>query len=293
MDTFYIDGNFVKENVAWLSVKDIAVLRGFGVFDFLITYKKRPFHLEEHVVRLKNSAKEIGLSIQHTTSQICDIVNKTIQKNPGHKESNIRIIYTGGISPDGITPHGNGKLLVMVTQKTPLPQEWYTKGVAIGTVNMERCLPLSKSTNYLSAVYAQQQVRDAGAIEAVYIDRNNRALEGTTSNIFSIKNQVLITPNESILPGITRQVVLKLIQENQFKLELRHIDKDEFKDMDEVFITASNKEIVPVVKIDHTDVKNGKPGELTQVIMKLFKEYTIAYGNNLIAANKQSTGNKF
>jgi len=145
---------------------------------------------------------------------------------------------------------------------------------------MERFIPLSKSTNYLSAVYAQQQVRDIGAIEAVYVDRNNMALEGTTSNIFGIKDQVLITPDKGILPGITRQVVLKLIQDNQLKLELRNINQNEFKEMDEVFITASNKEIVPVVKIDDTIIGSGKPGELTCRIMELFRNYTMTYRQN-------------
>jgi len=148
MDIYYIDGQFIEEDKATLSAKDITVLRGFGVFDFLITYNKRPFFLEAHVARLENSAREIGLTLQHTNTEICDIVLQTIEKNTHLDESNIRIVYTGGISPDGVTPQGNGKLMVMVTPKYVLPDWWYADGAAVITVAMERFIPESKSTNH-------------------------------------------------------------------------------------------------------------------------------------------------
>lgn len=277
MDTYYMDGEFVEEDDARLSVKDITVLRGYGVFDFLITYHKRPFHLEDHVARLENSAAQIGLQIRHENSQICDIVAETVQRNAHHAESNIRIVYTGGISPDGVTPQGNGILMVMVTPKMGLPGWWYTDGAAVVTVDMERFMPISKSTNYLSAVCAQQTARKQGAIEAIYVDRKNRVLEGTTTNIFGLKGNTLVTPPDGILPGITRSVVLKLA-EGKHEVQLRHIDKDELEAFDEIFICASNKEIVPVIKIDERVVGDGRPGRKTVAIMNLFREYTAAYG---------------
>ncbi|WP_300455317.1 aminotransferase class IV [Desulfobacula sp.] len=282
MDTYYIDGEFVEEDHARLSAKDITVLRGYGVFDFLITYNKRPFYLEEHVARLENSAKDIGLQLQHSRSQICDIVKQTIQQNPDHEESNIRIVYTGGISPDGVTPQGNGILMVMVTPKHELPDWWYSDGAAIATVNMERCIPTSKSTNYLNAVFAQQLARKQGGIEAVYVDRDNRVLEGTTTNFFGFKGNVLITPPDGILPGITRSVILKLVKDT-YNVALRHLDLSELKDLDEVFLSASNKEIVPIIKIDDMVINTGKPGERTRHIMKLFKNYTEAYGQGKVS----------
>ncbi|SMC83934.1 branched-chain amino acid aminotransferase [Desulfocicer vacuolatum DSM 3385] len=277
MDIYYIDGQFIEEDKATLSAKDITVLRGFGVFDFLITYNKRPFYLEAHVARLENSAKKIGLTLRHTNAEICDIVHRAIGKNPHHDESNIRIVYTGGISPDGVTPRGNGKLMVMVTPKYVLPEWWYTDGAAVITVEMERFIPESKSTNYLSAVFAQQEAHKKGAIEAIYVDRENRVLEGTTTNLFAFKGNTVITPPDAMLPGITRSVVLELIKE-KFTLEMRHIDMAELKEMDEIFITASNKEIVPVIKINDMVVADGKPGKKTRQVMALFRDYTTAYG---------------
>ncbi len=282
MDTYYVDGEFVREDDARLSVKDITVLRGYGVFDFLITYNRRPFYLKEHVARLENSASEIGLKLQHSNAQICDIVQETIDKNTHHDESNIRIVYTGGISPDGVTPQGNGVLMVMVTPKLELPEWWYSEGAAVATVDMERFIPTSKSTNYLNAVFAQQIAKKQDAIEAIYVDRENRILEGTTTNIFGLKNSTLVTPEVGILPGITRNVVLNLVN-GKFDVQLRHIDKKELETFDEIFISASNKEIVPVIRIDDMVVADGKPGKQTREIMGLFREYTDAYGRGAVS----------
>jgi branched-chain amino acid aminotransferase len=277
MDTYYIDGQFVDDEKSLISVKDIIVLRGFGVFDYLITYNKRPFHLEQHVQRLENSAKGIGLEISQTNSEICGIVEETVKKNPHHAESGIRIVYSGGVSSDGVTPEGRGILMVMVTPKHQLPEVWYTEGAKIITIDIERFMPLSKSTNYLTAVYAQQQAKKQGAIEAVYVDRHNRILEGTTTNFFCFKKGKLITPGRDILPGVTRSVVLDLAKAS-YEIEVRDIDKAELSDMEEVFITASNKEIVPIVKVNELQIGNGRVGERTQNIMKLFRDYTTAYG---------------
>lgn len=282
MDTYYIDGEFMKEDEARLSVKDITILRGYGVFDFLITYHRRPFYLKAHVARLENSASEIGLAMHHSNAQICDIVYDTVQRNAHHDESNIRIVYTGGISPDGVTPQGNGILMIMVTPKHELPDWWYSDGAAVVTVGMERFIPTSKSTNYLNAVFAQQMAKKQGAIEAIYVDRQNRVLEGTTTNIFGLKDGMLVTPPDGILGGITRSVVLDLAKDKH-DIALRHIDMGELHTFDEIFISASNKEIVPVIRVNEMVVADGKPGKQTLEIMRLFREYTDAYGRGAVS----------
>lgn len=281
MDIYYIDGEYVTEDKAVISAKDLAVLRGFGVFDFLITYNKRPFYLKEHVQRLENSAKKIGLKLNHTNEAICSIVEETARRNKHHDESNIRIVYTGGISSDGVTPEGNSKLLVMVTPKLQLPVWWYTDGAKIITLDIERFIPGAKSTNYLTAVWALQQAHHQEAIEAIYVDRNNHMLEGTTTNLYFFKDNKLITTQSDILPGITRSVVMELVK-GHFDLEFRDIGKDEIASMEEVFISASNKEIVPIIQINDTPVGGGKPGPNTREVMRLFKDYTTAYGQGKV-----------
>ena len=277
MDTYYIDGDFLDEDQASISVKDIVVLRGFGVFDFLITYNRRPFRLKEHVARLENSARNIGLAMQHTNADICRIVEETVRRNTHHDESNVRIVYTGGISSDGVTPEGNGKLMVMVTPRHTPPGWWYTDGVTVITADIERFLPDAKSTSYLNAVYALRLARKADAVETIYVDRNNRVLEGTTSNFFFVKGDTLITAGDGILPGITRSVILDLAR-GCVDVQIRDIDRAELDAMDEAFVTASNKEVVPVIRVDDWIVSNGKPGKKTQEIMGLFNAFTTAFG---------------
>jgi branched-chain amino acid aminotransferase len=282
MDTYYIDGQFVDDAQASISVKDIIVLRGFGVFDFLITYNKRPFRLKEHVQRLENSAGKIGLELKHNNAEICEIVEETVHRNSHQGESNIRIVHTGGISSDGVSPEGNGILMVMVTPKHVLPDWWYSEGAKIITVEIERFIPLAKSTNYLTAVYALEQAKQQQAVEAVYVDRTNRILEGTTTNFFYFKGDTLITPAEgSILPGITRSVILELAT-GRFEVQVRDIAFSELDAMEEVFITASNKEVVPIVRVNDQTIGSGTPGPNTRTIMKLFRDYTDAFGRGKV-----------
>lgn len=276
MNVFYTDDHFVKEDQAMISVNDLGLLRGYGVFDFLRTYNLRPFHLEDHIRRLETSARLLDLPMPRTRRQILDITMETLSRND-LTEANIRIVITGGVSPDSITPGNNPKLLVMVTPQHPYPEEWYRNGVTVITTCHERYIPGAKSTHYLPAIIALSRARRENAVEAVYTDRYNRILEGTTTNFFAFFGDHLVTPGTAVLPGITRQVVLKLMQ-NEFDIDIRDIQKNEIPMMDEIFITASNKEILPVVRMDDRTLGDGTPGPRTRWVMKIFAAYTCAYG---------------
>ncbi len=279
MNVFYVAGEFLPENEAVISVNDIGLLRGYGVFDFMRTYNRRPFCLEDHISRLANSARLIDLALPCSESEVSDITMKTLERNPDHAEANIRLVVTGGISPDAITPSNKTKLLVMVTGLHHCPAEWYQKGAAVITTNDERYIPDAKSTNYIPGILALSRARQQGAIESIYVDRYGHILEGTTTNFFAFIGDKLVTPGASILPGITRKVVLKLVQ-GEFDVEIRDIHRDEMRLLDEVFLTASNKEVVPVVRTDDRIIGDGKPGERTRRIMQLFADYTHRYREN-------------
>lgn len=279
MNVFYIDGEFLPENQAFISVNDIGLLRGYGIFDFLRTYNRRPFYLEEHIARLANSARLLGLAMPWEASEVFAVTMKTLERNADLAEANIRLVVTGGISADSITPGDKTKLLVMVTDLHNCPAEWYRDGAAIITTNDERYIPSAKSTNYIPGILALSRARQQGAIESIYVDRYGRLLEGTTTNIFAFIGNKLVTPGISILPGITRKVVLELVAK-EFDVEIRDIHRDEMRLLDEVFLTASNKEVVPVVRMDDRIISGGQPGERTRRIMQLFADYTREYGQN-------------
>mgnify|MGYP001417912691 CR=1 FL=1 len=275
MNIFYVDGKFLPADEAVIPVTDLSVLRGFGVFDFLRTYGGKPFHLEDHVKRLERSADLLGIPLPTPCKAVEDLVLETLKRN-NYEESNIRIVLTGGISADGFTPDGKPRLLIMVTPLTKMPESWYEKGVKIVTIPYSRFMPGAKSINYVHAIYAMRNARKDGAMEALYVTSDGYATECTTSNIFACMNGKLVTPGNTILPGITRQVVLNM-EELSGEIEIRDIKLDTLLDADEVFITSSNKEVVPVVDIDGRIIGKGQPGGETRRAMKLFSEYTLRY----------------
>lgn len=272
MNIFYIDGEFVPADSATVPATDLAVLRGYGVFDFLRTYGGRPFKLDEHLQRLEKSAAMIGMQLPWPRAELAEITLETLRRNP-YDESNVRIVVTGGVSDDFITPRDTPRLLVMVTPLHRLPDEWYSDGVKVTTTLTERYYPTAKTINYIPAILARQRAQAEGAVEAIYVSRDDDVLEGTTTNIFAFFGDKLLSPGEGVLIGITRQVILDVVK-GAFEAELTRISRTQLLQADEIFITASNKEIVPVIQVDDQTIGDGKPGPNTRRVMALFREYT-------------------
>lgn len=272
MAIYYIDGKFVPAEEAVLPVSDLVILRGYGVFDFLRTYGGKPFHLDDHIRRLQNSAGLIGLSCPWSFSELKDLVTRTLKRND-YPESNIRLLITGGDSDDSITPGEKPRLLIMVTSLKKFPKQWYDDGVKIITTNVMRSIPGAKSIDYIRGILALNDAQRAGAVEAVYVDDQDRILEGTTSNIFAVINGALVTPPDDILPGVTRNVTIA-IAEPVGKSQLQPLTRQELCRADEVFLSSSNKEILPVVQVDGQIIANGRPGAVTKRVMELFSTYT-------------------
>lgn len=270
---FFFNGSFLSEQDAKLSILDLGLIRGFGVFDYLRTYKGKPFHLQEHLQRLQYSAKNIGLTLPYTFDEIEKVLEKLIEQN-GPGEYSLKLMLTGGVSPDQLLPSGNTSFIAFAYPLTPYPSIHFTNGIKTITTFHKRCLPDCKTTQYLPAIISLQEGKKKGALESLYINENQEILEATTSNFFAFKKGVLITPPEDgILLGITREVILRLCQ-NHFPIEIRAISKEEIPHLDETFITASNKEVMPVIQIDDYVIQQGKVGPLTQEVIKLFSTYT-------------------
>jgi branched-chain amino acid aminotransferase len=263
MKIYYVDGKFVSSDQAVIPVDDLAILRGYGVCDIMRTYKGKPYFLKDHIHRLVNSAKEIGLSLPWQTREITDIVLETLHRNQISEEANIRIVITGGSSPDYFYPQGNPRMIVLITDLKKLPDSWYENGVKVITYPLERSLPDAKVISYIPAALALKKAKETGAIEAIYINRNMEALEGTTSNLFAFFGNTLVTPRDGVLKGITRQAILAIAQKNDLTEE-KAIPLDQLLNADEVFISGTNKCILPVIQIDNTPIGTGKPGPKTK-----------------------------
>lgn len=275
MSVYFIDGTFVQDSEAVLPVTDLAILRGYGVFDFLRTYGGVPFHLDAHIRRLINSTALIGLSCPWEFDKLRDIVVETLNRN-NYPEANIRLLITGGDSSDSITPGTNPRLLVMITPLLSFPTEWYEIGVRVITADAVRCIPGAKSIDYIRGILALNDAREVGGVEAIYVDGQGQVTEGTTSNIFAVFDGELITPPDDILPGVTRDVVLDIMAP-LYKLHLRALGRQDLYDADEVFLSSSNKEVMPVRMVDDQLIGEQCPGEITQRAMAEFKAYTQHY----------------
>lgn len=277
-DIYYIDGEFIPADRAAVPVDDLAILRGYGVFDLLRTYGGKPVFLSDHVARLQDSASQIGLELPWRPEEITDLVLKTLARN-AHPESNIRIVATGGSSPDFITPSGRPRLLILVTALMKAPQWWYRRGVKIITLHDRRSFPGAKSIDYIPATLALKTARRSGAIEALYLDTSDFVLECTTSNIFAFFGNRLVTPEKKILSGVTRKNIMRLAGE-LYDLQVRQIKREELLRASEIFITSTNKGVVPVVRVDETGIGQGTPGGCTLKLMDAFRTHTMRLAEN-------------
>lgn len=271
MPIYYVDGKYLPDDQALIPVDDLAVLRGIGVFDLLRTYNGKSLFLKKHVSRLFDSARQINLDLPWSHEEVCRIALETLSRNT-LDEANIRIVATGGSSPDFMTPQGRPRLLVLVTPLPKLPAEWYDHGVKVVTMRTERRIPGAKSIDYVPAAMALQQARSKGAIEALYVDRHENALEGTTSNLFAVIGETLVTPGRGILSGITRQAVIEISQP-LLPVEIRDLPLTELLSANEAFITGTNKGMVPVIQIDDTPIGDRKPGPHTRRIMRALESH--------------------
>jgi len=265
----YLNGSWVEEGEAKISVLDIAILRGFGIFDFLRTYGQNPFRLQDHIDRFYNSARIMGIKPQFSKEEMRAIITEGIEKN-GFENTNIKIIQTGGESSDGFTPAGNSSFFIYFYEAVDYPDKFYQNGIALKTTRLMRQLPEAKSINYGASIVEVISAAKKGAKDILHTDSQGNIYEATRSNFFAVKNEKLITPDKGILMGITRKVVLEIAKRLHIDIEYDFPNINEIADFDEVFITSSSYEIMPVVKIDDKIIGNGKPGVITK---RLHSEY--------------------
>jgi branched-chain amino acid aminotransferase len=268
----YIDGQIKKLNQAMLPVTDLSILRGFGVFDFLRIYNQKPFRLADHFDRLINSAKLMNLDVPVSLDDLDKIIKNLLVKNK-LTEASIKIVLTGGESDDGISLKSQtSHFFILMDDLCDLPSSVFKKGAKLITYNHQRVIPGAKNSNYIPAVLMQTKKKKAGAVEILYTD-NDLVLECATSNFFIVKAGVLVTPKNNVLKGITRKIVLEIAKKNKIKIEERDVLVSEIKTADEIFITATNKFICPIVMIDKNKIGDGKVGLISVKLLNLYKDY--------------------
>ena len=269
----FLNGKFIPLQKAGVGLYDLGILRGYTIFEVMRTYNGKLFMYADHYKRFQNSAKEMGMRISYSQNELDKKINRILAKNRNGGENVVRVVMTGGISKDTMHMTGKPTFYILVEPFIPLPVEVYEKGISIPTREFQRNIPEAKTANYIQGVQVLNKNKDTR--EVLFI-KDNKVLEASTSNLFIAKGGKVITPINNILHGITRKVVISFARKH-FRVEERDISKKELFSADEAFLTATNKKIVPVVKIDSKKIGNGRVGNTTKQLMDLFDSYVSKY----------------
>ncbi|MFH2013210.1 MAG: branched-chain-amino-acid transaminase [Pseudomonadota bacterium] len=275
----YLNGEFIQHDEAKISVFDRGFLYGDGLFETMRAYSGRVFMLDEHLSRLFDSLDKLNIYLNIDKEILKSTIDKLLTIN--HlSDAYIRITVSRGKHSDTLTFNDNytPTLVIMAKKLSPYPQEYYIKGtvVIISDIRQNSFSPLSqhKSISYFNNILAKEEARKKGAFEAILLNSEGELAEGSTSNIFIAKSGKILTPTISshILPGVTREVVLNILHQLKFQVEEKKICPEELLSSDEIFLTNSIMEVMPVVEVDGKKIGNGKPGQVFKRILEAYRE---------------------
>jgi branched-chain amino acid aminotransferase len=284
--TIFLDGKFVPESEAKVSVFDHGLLYGDGIFEGIRFYNGRVFRLEEHHDRLWDSARSICLDIPMTRAEMTEALLETIRRND-LREGYIRQIVTRGVGNLGLNPAQckRPSVIIIATTIALYPKEVCERGLTVVTCATRRTgaaalNPAVKSLNYLNNVMARIEANLAGADEALMLNDAGNVAECTADNVFIIKRGQIFTPPiaAGALRGITRSVVFEIAAELGLKITETDITRHDVFVADECFLTGTAAEVIPVVKADARPIGTGKPGSITMRMIERFREMTRATG---------------
>jgi branched-chain amino acid aminotransferase len=275
----YVDGDWVPKSKATISVFDHGMLYGDGVFEGIRVYGGVIFQWKEHLDRLYASSKSVKLNIPLPPAEMTEAVTETLKRN-SLKDAYIRLVVTRGAGDLGVDPRHCKKPSVIIICEPVDPTYGIVakqKGISVIISSVRRDAVDAttheiKSLNYLNSVMAKLEAADAGAEDALMLDRNGFVSEATTTNLFIAKDGDLLTPPSTagILPGVTRKRIIHLAKELGYQVIEKGITPYDVTSADEAFLTGTLSEIVPLVKVKGILVGDGKVGPITRKIMSAF-----------------------
>ena len=280
----WTNGNLVDAAEAKVSVFDHGLLYGDGVFEGIRVYGRCIFECQAHVDRLYDSARRIRLAIPYTKQELIDAMAETVSAN-GVENGYIRLVVTRGPGTLGLHPFkcADPVTFIIADQIALYPEEMYRDGMAVivaKTVRVgDRQIPsAAKTLNYLNNILAKIEAVDAGVAEAIMLNQDGNVSECTGDNLFVVEGGGLITPplDASILPGITRKVVLQLARDLDIPVKESALSVERLCGADECFLTGTAAEVIAVTKIDGTIIGDGKPGPITGTLLEAFRGYITA-----------------
>lgn len=271
-----VNGTLMPAEEARVSVFDAGFMQGIGLFETMRAYAGRLFRLERHLDRLRQSAQKLGWTVVPDADVMADNVQQVLRATAS-ADARVRLtVTTGSLHADAAdTP----ALTIVATaaQGGKYPDDYYKKGVTVVAADC-RQNPTDptvghKTTSYFARLAALRQAHAAGAFEALWFTPEDTLAEGAISNVFAVRDEVLVTSplDTPVLPGITRAAVLELAGRLDIPTRDERLTLDELLAADEVFLTNSMAEVVPVVRVGRHAIGDEKPGEIT-------RRLALAYG---------------
>ena len=256
----FVNDEFIPASKASLLVSDLAIQRGYGIFDFCKTLHHTPIFLEEHIQRFVQSAGRLRLPVR-PKQEIISLIHQLMDKN-NIPHSGIKLTLTGGYSPDGYTLSQPNLVITQSPLQPPTP-DTFEKGLRLVTYPHIRQMPDVKTIDYLMAIWLQPYIREKNADDVLY-HRDGLLSECPRSNFFIVtKDDTIVTPDENILKGVIRGKVLELAQQIG-TTEERPVSWEDLRNAREAFITSTTKHIIPVRQIDGRSVGDGSPGAVSR-----------------------------
>ena len=278
----YISGKLLPKEDAKISVYDHGLLYGDGVFEGIRVYGGVVFLLKEHIERLYESARAIRLDIPMSQADMIAAVNDTVKANE-IGDGYVRLVITRGAGSLGldIRKTSDPQVIIIADTITLYPEEIYQNGMKLITASTIRNHPAAlspriKSLNYLNNILAKIEGTDAGSVEALMLNHKGEVAECTGDNLFIVKRGVLKTPppEAGILEGLTRNAVIGLAREAEIPFKETALTRHDIYVADECFLTGTAAEVIAVVSLDGRPIGTGKPGPITQDLLKRFRNLT-------------------
>lgn len=266
----FINGEYKSIDETEVKVDNVGLLRGYGIFEYFTTYNGKLFRFDQHISRFFNSAKVMSINSPYNKEEIREI-SKTLKKKNDFDNCSFRIVMTGGRLTGHMEYDPNNPTFIIICKKRDLlSEEYYRQGVELLTLEHKRIISEVKYTNYILPISKRRELEKKEKYDFLYTWQGN-VLESVTSSFFIVKDKKLITPRDHVLPGTTREFIIEITKED-FEIERREVSVKELEEADEAFLTATNKEVLPVVKVDEITIGNGEVGETTKKVMKMFKK---------------------
>jgi len=284
----YLNGKILPAKEAFISVFDHGFLYGDGIYETMRVYDGVIFKLDEHLRRLLRSASLIGLTVPLEIDAIKNALYETLIAN-ALRNAYIRLTISRGAGSIGLDPDlcTEPTFVIFVQELREYPKAFYKNGISLIIAETRRNLkeainPKIKSLNFLNNILAKIEAKKAGAYEAIMLNAKGKLTEGTVCNIFFYKNNILCTPSPDcgILDGITRGMVIEIAGREDIKVKEGMFTQKDIYSADEVFVTNTTMEVMPVSKIDDREYA---VGDITKLLHKLYRQEVNAYIANIKA----------